>query len=389
MVRQPRSGDPPRLHWSEGTLPAQVAPLLAPLWDLGPLPVRRGGASAPQAWASAPQRRALLVEGWDDVAEESGGHWVGVTHDGTIRFLSRGHRPLATLPDQYAVASVVLASIPRVYAVWYAVLPAPGAPPQPPQHQYPPRRTTPLRKCGSQPASSCGRGGNAAGCRSSFTRPDPGVRAPASVPLPPPPCPPPPPPGRMRVSPSPPPPHPARDTATGLPPRGPRTWTVCTACMASRYAESLGQPLSAPQAACEPQDRPSNQIKSNQIKSPPPPSAQVHPKTWVLGTFFSHGKKIFGAFGACHTLCTYCSMCAPYTLFSRLPQRSLSVYFSSPVPPLSRAKREDAIDALLYFRFKDRITGPKRQKVYNEAQKACATIFLSVPMATRDRFRQV
>ena len=25
--------------------------------------------------------------------------------------------------------------------------------------------------------------------------------------------------------------------------------------------------------------------------SPPPPSAQVHPKTWVLGTFFSRGKK--------------------------------------------------------------------------------------------------
>ena len=53
--------------------------------------------------------------------------------------------------------------------------------------------------------------------------------------------------------------------------------------------------------------------------SPLPPSAQMHPKTWGLGTFFSHGKKIFGAFGACHTLCTYCSMCAPYTLFSRLP----------------------------------------------------------------------
>ena len=53
--------------------------------------------------------------------------------------------------------------------------------------------------------------------------------------------------------------------------------------------------------------------------SPPHPSAQVHLKTWVLGRFFSHGKKILGAFGACHTLFTYCSMCAPYTLFSRLP----------------------------------------------------------------------
>ena len=85
-----------------------------------------------------------------------------------------------------------------------------------------------------------------------------------------------------------------------------------------------------------------------------------------------------------------------------MPQRSLSVYFRAPVPPLLCAKREDVIDALLYFRFKDRITGHKRQKAYNEAQKACATLFLSVPMATLcefvavaqkmatlDRFRQV
>ena len=45
-----------------------------------------------------------------------------------------------------------------------------------------------------------------------------------------------------------------------------------------------------------------------------------------------------------------------------MPQRSLLVYFSSPVPLLPRAKREDVIDALLYFRFKDRITSHKRQK---------------------------
>ena len=123
----------PRLHWSEGTLPDRVAPLLAPLWDLGPLPVRRGGASTPQAWTSAPQHRALLVEGWDDVAEGSRGHWAGVTHDSTILCLSRGNWPLAMPPNKYAAAGAVLASIPRVYAV----LPAPGAPPLPPQHQYP------------------------------------------------------------------------------------------------------------------------------------------------------------------------------------------------------------------------------------------------------------
>ena len=45
-----------------------------------------------------------------------------------------------------------------------------------------------------------------------------------------------------------------------------------------------------------------------------------------------------------------------------MPQRSLLVYFSPPVPPLPHAKCEDIIDVLLYFRFKDRITGHKRQK---------------------------
>ena len=95
-----------------------MAPLLALLWDLGPLPVRRGGAATPQAWTSAPQRRALLIEGWEGEEEESGGHWVGVTHDGTARCLSRGETPLAMPPDLYAAASAVLASIPRVYAAW-------------------------------------------------------------------------------------------------------------------------------------------------------------------------------------------------------------------------------------------------------------------------------
>ena len=65
-----------------------------------------------------------------------------------------------------------------------------------------------------------------------------------------------------------------------------------------------------------------------------------------------------------------------------MTQRSLSVYFRSPVQPSPCAKRKDVIDALLYFRFKDRITGRERQEAYNEAQKACATLFLSVPMAT-------
>ena len=56
-------------------------------------------------------------------------------------------------------------------------------------------------------------------------------------------------------------------------------------------------------------------------------------------------------------------VCSIYLVFqTTMPQCLLSVYFSSPVPPLPHAKREDVIDALLYFRFKDRITGHKRQK---------------------------
>ena len=56
-------------------------------------------------------------------------------------------------------------------------------------------------------------------------------------------------------------------------------------------------------------------------------------------------------------------VCSIYLVFqTTMPQRPLSVYFSSPVPPLPRAKREDVIDTLLDFRFKDRITGHKRQK---------------------------
>ena len=124
----------PRLHWREGVRISRVAPLLAPLWDLGPLPARRARAAAPQPWVDAPQRRALLVEGWDDEAEGSGGHWVGITHDGSVRCLLRGVRPLAPPRDARAAAAEVLASTPRVYAVWYAVLPAPGTPQPPPQH---------------------------------------------------------------------------------------------------------------------------------------------------------------------------------------------------------------------------------------------------------------
>ena len=56
-------------------------------------------------------------------------------------------------------------------------------------------------------------------------------------------------------------------------------------------------------------------------------------------------------------------VCSIYLVFqTTMPRRSLSMYFSSPVPPLTRAKCEDVIDTLLYFRVKDRITGHKRRK---------------------------
>ena len=54
-----------------------------------------------------------------------------------MRCLSRGDRSLAAPPDPHAAAGAVLASIPRVHAVWYAVMPATGSPQPPPQHRYP------------------------------------------------------------------------------------------------------------------------------------------------------------------------------------------------------------------------------------------------------------
>ena len=56
-------------------------------------------------------------------------------------------------------------------------------------------------------------------------------------------------------------------------------------------------------------------------------------------------------------------VCSIYlVLQTTMPQRSLSVYFSFQVLPSPRAKHEDVIDALLYFRFKDRTTSRKDKK---------------------------
>ena len=76
-------------------------------------------------------------------------------------------------------------------------------------------------------------------------------------------------------------------------------------------------------------------------------------------------------------------VCSIYVVLqTTMPQSSLSVCFSSPVQPSSCAVVVVVVDALLYFRFNDRITSWKTQEAYNEAQKACATLFLSIPMAT-------
>ena len=51
----------------------------------------------------------------------------------------------------------------------------------------------------------------------------------------------------------------------------------------------------------------------------PPPPLPPQLKCTRKPGFWEHFLNFFGAFGACHTLCAYCFMCAPYTLFSRLP----------------------------------------------------------------------
>ena len=53
---------------------------------------------------------------------------MGVIRDGTLLCLLRGSRPLAMPLDPWVVARAVLASIPRVYVVWYVVLPPQGNP---------------------------------------------------------------------------------------------------------------------------------------------------------------------------------------------------------------------------------------------------------------------
>ena len=77
-------------------------------------------------------------------------------------------------------------------------------------------------------------------------------------------------------------------------------------------------------------------------------------------------------------------MCSAFLVLPiTMTQRSLSVHcFRSLVRLPPYEKCEDIICWLLYFCFKDRVIGQKRQEGQNEAQKACATQFLRLLMAT-------
>ena len=50
-------------------------------------------------------------------------------------------------------------------------------------------------------------------------------------------------------------------------------------------------------------------------------------------------------------------------------------------PTTAPREREEAINVLFYVWQKDRLTGRKTQDAYNDVQKACSTLFLSVPIA--------
>ena len=93
--------------------------------------------------------------------------------------------------------------------------------------------------------------------------------------------------------------------------------------------------------------------------SPPPPSALIHLRIRVLGMFFRLGQffppaPIAGFFG--HSTVSFLPSIA-----DTMSQRPISAFFSTPVQPCPRAKRNNVVN-LLYFRFQDRWTGKKRHR---------------------------
>ena len=122
--------------------------------------------------------------------------------------------------------------------------------------------------------------------------------------------------------------------------------------------------------------------------SPPSPICSNSPENQGSGNVFAFGpffsSRAFGApiarfFG--HSILSFLPSVA-----NTMSQRPISAFFSTPVQPCPGAKRDDVVNAILYFRFQDRWTGKKRQEAYNVAQKACSTLFLNTPMATLREF---
>ena len=108
--------------------------------------------------------------------------------------------------------------------------------------------------------------------------------------------------------------------------------------------------------------------------SPPSPLCSNSPENQGSGNVFAFGpffsSRAFGApiarfFG--HSILSFLPSVA-----NTMSQRPISAFFSTPVQPCPGAKRDDVVNAILYFRFQDRWTGKKRQEAYNVAQKACS-----------------
>ena len=117
---------------------------------------------------------------------------------------------------------------------------------------------------------------------------------------------------------------------------------------------------------------------------PPPPSALIHLRIRVLGTLFRFGQ-FFPPAPSVHLY--QGSLVTPLESFlppvaDTMSQGPISTFFSTPVQLCPPAKRDDVINATLYFCFQDRWTGKKRQEAYSVAQKACSTLFLNTPRAT-------
>ena len=256
----------PRLHRSEGTRPDKVAPLLAPLWDLGPPSAAAG--PPPRKLGPAPCSARLVVEGRDDVAEGSGGprrHLrVPLPGQPVPRHAPQpvcGSRRGAGL-DPHGICRVVCG------------IACPGGAPAAPAAPVPPGGRGRHRACVvRRPRAHAGMATTLQGAsrlsraltqgpRVSFRRsPD----APPSPPLPPYPGAPPPPPAKCAHRPPPSPPQASQGAAIGVPPPPPaRGHGRGVHCMhGPPICRVVGTAIERPQAACEPQDRPSNQIKSN------------------------------------------------------------------------------------------------------------------------------